>query len=133
MPTRDCARCGKPFAARSAGHKFCSDSCRKRAHEDGAPSAPVLEMDHPVNVDVSLVERVRAELAAVGRENTARGQAALIVAHRLEHSQMETGASLAALGRQFSQALSDALAGAAKVADPVDELKARRDAKRSAS
>ncbi|HEX5347839.1 MAG TPA: hypothetical protein VFW64_12195 [Pseudonocardiaceae bacterium] len=71
------------------------------------------------------------ELAKAGRENTALGQAALLLAYRLEHSHLDTGASIASMVKQHGATLAEALKGAGKGVNPVDELRARRDAKRA--
>lgn len=70
------------------------------------------------------------ELARAGRENTPAGQKALVLAFRIEHADGETGSSLAALAKAHSIALAEAVAGVERKS-PIDELKARRDAKRA--
>ncbi len=80
----------------------------------------------------SELERVVArELEAVGRLQSVAGQVALELAFRVA-SPFESGAAVASLAKQFGEAMDRALAGVAQAADPLDEIRARRDAKRSA-
>lgn len=79
----------------------------------------------------SLAAAARGELAAVGRDRTAAGQAVLVLARRIDANSAESGSSLAAMVREFRAALAGALEGAGEAVDPVDELRARRDRKRS--
>ncbi|MFJ2719378.1 hypothetical protein [Streptomyces sp. NPDC087437] len=131
-----CEACGESFEAKRKSARFCSDRCRMRAHrrpterEQTTPvtsQPPVQREDDPE----SLTAAARSELAAVGRERTAAGQAVLALARRIDANSSETGSSLAALVREFRAALAGALEGAGAAVDPVDELRARRDRKRS--
>jgi hypothetical protein len=71
------------------------------------------------------------ELEDAGRLDTVFGQAALVLARRIE-SPMETGSSIASMTKQLRETMVDALKGAAVAADPLDEIRARRDSKRIA-
>jgi hypothetical protein len=77
-----------------------------------------------------LVAAVVAELTAAGREGSALGVQAIHLAQRLDLSRFDTGGGLAALSKELRAVMAAALQNAAVAADPVDELKARRDAKR---
>jgi len=76
-----------------------------------------------------LERAVTRELEAVGRLDTVAGQVALELAYRVA-SPHETGAAVASLYKQFREAMAEALAGVAVAADPLDEIRARRDRKR---
>jgi len=78
-----------------------------------------------------LEQAVARELEAVGRLDTAAGQVALELAYRVA-SPHETGAAVAALAQQLGVTMTKALGGAAPAADPLDEIRARRDRKRRA-
>ena len=80
----------------------------------------------------SLTVATADELAVAGRLNTAAGVSALLLAVRLDTTTADTGSSIAALVREHRAALAKAVEGAATIADPVDELRRLRDAKRSA-
>jgi hypothetical protein len=85
-----------------------------------------------VDVDGAVAVSTLAELEAAGRSGTALGQAALLLARRLDGSGRETGASVAALSRQHAAALAAVLAGAKSAPDALDELRTRRERKRAA-
>ncbi|AYQ98227.1 hypothetical protein SEA_CHEWBACCA_1 [Mycobacterium phage Chewbacca] len=129
---RDCAVCGQAFEAKRPQAKYCGDTCRKRAQRGGIAQqkhqqAPPVSSAAPAS---GLIETVQAALEEAGRLNTIAGQHALELARRIVHAPgMNTG--VAALSKQLQAVLAEALAGSTAVAaDPVDELKARRDAKR---
>ncbi len=77
-----------------------------------------------------LLEALRRELAAAGRLDTALGQQALALAVKLS-SPFDTGSAMAAVSRELRAVREEALRGAEQVADPLDELRLRRDAKRA--
>jgi len=78
-----------------------------------------------------LVEAVSRELDEVGRLGTVGGQLAVLLAHRVA-SRCETGSATAALAKQLHLTMTEALAGVDRAADPLDEIRARRDRKRAA-
>jgi len=79
-----------------------------------------------------LEQAVTRELEAVGRLDTPTGQLAMELAYRVA-SPHETGAAVAALARQLSATMTAAVAGVTPAAaNPLDEIRARRDRKRSA-
>lgn len=56
----------------------------------------------------------------------------MTLAHRIASAMAtETGAGLAALAKEFRASMDAATANAQQAADPIDELRARRDGKRS--
>lgn len=118
--SRPCAACGREFEARRSNAKYCSDTCRQRGHRNPKPS-----VDVDPGQGSSLVEAARVELAAVGREGSALGLAALALAAQISVSPR------ADLVREFRATLAAAVDGAASVASPLDELRARRDRKRT--
>ena len=136
--TRKCEICRKPFEAKRPQARFCGDTCRKR-NQRGAgptpkmPSKPAATAAVPVEAaGVGLISSVVNELTEAGRLNTALGQSALKIAVRMETSTTDTGAGLAAMSRELRAVLAQALADTEVEADPIDELRARRDRKRSA-
>jgi hypothetical protein len=129
---KQCAVCPAEFEAKRAAAKYCSDRCRKRAQRQ-PQDAPVRSEQAPVTGGASpggLLAATEAKLATAGRLDGPEGQAALILAARVETSvfSAETGASVASLVRQLHATLAEALAGARAAADPVeDELRAARE------
>jgi hypothetical protein len=91
------------------------------------PAASVVAREPAESIEAA----TRAELDAAGRAGTSEGQKALLLARRLDDGVRDTGMGLAAVMRAHSAALAEAVRGAAVAADPVDELRARRDQKRA--
>lgn len=126
---RKCSKCGADLplqTGRGRRRKMCEMCAPPRRRQAPAQTTA------PTASGGSLTEAVRAELDAAGLLGTAGGFQALALAQRIDADQ-EPGAALAALNKEL-RAQMNAL-GAAEtepVADPVDELKARR-AGRSAS
>lgn len=128
---KSCASCGRKFEPKRPNGKYCGPTCRQRAHRAPKPTeaeqdAPVVTLPTPV-VEGGTAASTRAELDAAGRLDTAAGQAALTLARRIDDCGSETGASLAALVKQHLATLQMATAGAERAADPIDELRARRE------
>lgn len=67
------------------------------------------------------------ELRAAGREHTALGLAAQVLARRLDDSDSESASGLAALARQLRDTIAQAVAGANAQGDPRDELQRKRE------
>lgn len=136
------AGCGTSLAGRTPRARFCSSDCRAKAtkrRRKGQPedigtgvvvpfapppdeSAPPVEPDGPVTRS-TLDVLTRAE-----RVSTPSGQVALALARRIDKA-ADSGSSLAALARQLSETMTEALVGVVLEPDKVDELRARRDAK----
>jgi hypothetical protein len=72
---------------------------------------------------------VVAELQAAGRLDSSAGQAAVALARRIDDG-AESSAGLAALTREMRAAMAEALARAEASGDALDELRARREARR---
>ena len=91
---------------------------------------PVEQSPKPVTAG-SVANLTRSELETAGRLETALGQSALAIAVRIDAADTEAGSAMAALVREHRAALAEALKGAYAVANPLDELRARRDRKRA--
>ena len=123
---KQCTVCSEPFEAKRNTAKYCSPRCRVRAARQPKPE-PAATM--PADPDSELWTATLGELAAAARVASASGQAALLLARRLDSAAVETGSSVAAMVREHRAALADALKGAAAEANPLDELRARRERK----
>lgn len=121
---RSCDVCGEGYDAKRSSSKFCGSRCRQQSRR-----APVVEVVVS-HVPPSLVEAVRRELAEAGREDTALGQAALVLAAQTGNLR-DTGSAVASVIREMRATLAEALKGADVKADGLDELRLRRDAKRT--
>jgi hypothetical protein len=141
---KTCEVCPTEFQAKRASAKYCSERCKKRAQRrpGGVKAAKVLPLpaeptSEPADgqvikpsVDGPLTAATTAELQDAGRFETAVGQAALALARRIDHGLAETGSALAAMVREHRATLTEAVRDAKKAADPLDELRARRERKR---
>jgi len=126
---RSCALCGNAFEAKRPHAKYCGARCRVGASRGGlsTPRTPAVARSE----SGGLVDAVRAALEAADRVNTVKGQHALELAGRIVNAPgMNTG--VAALSKRLDDVLAEALRDSAKVANPLDELRARRDRKRRA-
>lgn len=126
---RPCNACGRSYEAKRVTSKFCSPACRQRSHESGR-TVEVAFVERP-RAEGSISSAVRVELEAVGRLSTSAGQRALHLASLLEAVTADSGSSKAALDKQLASALEQALDGARRAADPLDELEARRARRRA--
>lgn len=122
---RNCIKCGVVFTTEHKQTRYCSASCRDKAARD-KPS-PVVNMPH---LDLSIVASVRHRLSVLGALDDPMGQLALRLA---EQAAGETGSALAAVSRELRATMTVVEQDARPVAaDPVDELRSRRDVKRAA-
>ncbi len=122
---RTCAACGDSLEGRPAKTRFCDATCRKRASRRPDEAPGTFEPDGG-----GLLDALRRELEAAGRLDTALGQQALALAVKLS-SPFDTGSAMAAVSRELRAVREEALRGAEQAADPLDELRLRRDAKRA--
>ena len=138
---KTCAMCPAEFEAKRPAAKYCSERCKKRAQrQPGGTEAktrkPAPSVQSPMECPAGspLVEATLAELRRAGRDESASGVAAVALATRIDASMFsaETGAGVAAMVREHRAALADAVKDAGKAADPLDELRSRRERKRSA-
>ena len=121
-----CEQCGKTFEGTRA--RFCGSGCRTRRARGAKPAGPGRPKRR---ADYCLRDRVRAELKEAGRESSALGLIALDLASQLGQQDLPP-ASRGVFIRELRVTLEAALAGGAKETR-VDELKGRRDAKRTAA
>lgn len=127
-----CATCGDPLPPRTTTGRprIHCEACkppRRRSGQVAEISAATAPVGPPADTS-GVYGATFAELAAAGRADTAKGRAALLLAERLDE-RIDTAAGAAAAVKQLREALDDALAGARVAADPVDELRRRREAK----
>ena len=138
---RACDRCGQPFSPASKRARFCSVKCRTqatRARAQGQPEAlpsakpkrtrkPKAE---PADSPTGTLGAVIAELTEAGRLQTSAGQAAVALASRIDAG-AESSSGLAALTREMRAAMAEATANVAQAGDALDELRAKREARRA--
>lgn len=131
-----CHNCGQPFEAKRSHAKWCSAACRKQTQR--APGASVTELrpirpaENPDGAPADVGPVFAAtwkKLEDADRLHEPEGVAALALAHRLDNGGRDTGSALASVARELRATLADALKGAGVAADPLDQLRARREAK----
>lgn len=124
-----CAHCGDTFDAQRSTKKYCGSSCRAKASTSDGPPPPPATVSRPVS---GLVDAVSAELEALSKVDSVTGQHALELASRIA-SAPAVSSGVAALSKELSRVLADARRNSvAATVNPLDELKARRDLKRTA-
>ena len=129
-----CAGCGGPMPpriGRGRPRKMC-ETCsptRKRLPRGTSKTTPAPTIT-ALPGQPGVTDATRRELDACGRTDTPLGLAALVLAGRLDSGQ-ESGSSLATLAKQLEATLRAATKGATVAASPLDELRARRDARRA--
>ncbi len=126
---RTCARCGETFQARRSTARYCGSGCRARDAKDRQKAATVTSLASAAVP--SLMASVRSALEAAERDESPAGVASLILAARIDAG-TETGNAVAAMTRQLHASLSEALRDVEASGDAVDELMARRQARRGA-
>lgn len=126
MTVATCEECGTSYTARRPSSRFCGDTCRKRANRRQGP--PVEVPAAPGGVPGPVGAAVRAELAAAGTDATALGVTAVVLADRVDAGG-ESGTAVASVVRELRAVLADLERNAPVAASPLDELRARRDAR----
>jgi hypothetical protein len=106
---KDCAECGASFEAK--GNAKRCPLCRR-----GRPS---------------ILAAVEAQLAALGKEAAPLGATAVVLAARLDAG-ADPGSAMAAMSKELRTIMTELTRTATIAADPVDELLARRKARRGA-
>lgn len=132
---RSCDACGRAYEAKTKRSKYCSDrECvrnRERGWKRGQRSGgKVVDLSPPPEPEpvLSAVAVTRDALEVVGRLHTPAGVNALLLAAKLDAGG-DTGSAMAALSKQHLAALAEATKGVKAAADPVDELRAKREAR----
>lgn len=111
-----CAGCAAEFTA--LGNTRRCPTCRGQ-------SPPAVERP-------SVLAAVDAQLAAIGKQADPLGAVAHVLAGRLDLGLVESGAALTSLSKELRTIMLELTRTAAAVADPVDELRERRKARRLA-
>ena len=128
--TRNCAVCGKPFEATRKTAKYCGSTCRARQSKGVIVAFTPPPQPDPWANDPPLVAAVRSELDGFGRASSALGLAAIELAFGVASGQTPPAAK-ATLTKELRATLEAAVRGATTIANPVDELRSRRDRKRT--
>src|SRR5688500_13133780 len=123
---RQCDVCSVEYLAKRRSSRFCSDRCRKRANRGAATLAGHAKVVEPAPEEPSaLLLAITSELKAAGRLNSSLGQQAILLAGRIG-APFDTGSAVAAVSKELRAVMAKALEDAQPVADPLDQLRARR-------
>ena len=132
MAVGSCVTCGGPLPPLKRGgrRRYC-ETCApvKRNAPVAASPAPIKAL--PTPLDGKVVAATLATLRSAGRDETVAGAAALALAEILDAGN-QSGSAAAALVKELRATMDEALAGVRTTTSLVDELRARRDAKRGA-
>lgn len=131
---RACEGCGGSLEGKRRDARTCSPRCKERLMKrqqrgtvvELPPAAAAVDAEPP------LVAKLMRELDAAGRLDTTDGEHAVFLARRLVAAQMDTGSAVASLSKELRTARAEALKGCQASDSRLDELRARRDAKRGA-
>lgn len=131
---RACDACGGSLEGRRSDARFCSDRCKDRIKKrlQRGSVVPMPARAHGGDEESPLVRSLLAELEAAGRLDTTDGQHAVLLTRRLVAAERDTGSAVASLSKEARAARLEALKGAQVAQTALDELRARRAAKRGA-
>ena len=124
---RNCDACRITYEARRASSRFCSARCRQRAQR-----SPVAVFVASVRIDkveprlCHLSDATLAELEAADMVTSSLGQAAPLLARRLDAPSLDTGSSISALVREHRATLTAAVGAGTRAQDPLDQLAQQR-------
>ena len=124
-----CVKCGGPLpvqTGRGRRRKRCENCAPSRVVSPKTTSRPAV----PAAPTSGLLGATRAELARAGQLSSHAGQAALLLAERIEFGE-NSGSAIAQMVRQLHDTMSRALADQVAEADPLDELLSRRERRRA--
>lgn len=135
MADRICAACGRPLEVEASTRvRMCRrEDCRRqrsrervRKHRTGGKVVDFPSVSTATTK--SLTEAVRAALAEAGQVESWEGQAALLIAERIDATERESGSAYAALVAKLESSMELALRPRPGESF-VDELRARKQAK----
>ena len=132
---RSCDVCQTPYEAKRPASRYCSPRCRQRSARGKARGneTPRVIPAPPVKPDLGLVDATRRRLIAGNVLDSVEGQAALVIAARIERGAAESGSAVAALSRELRAVMETALKSSAPAGNLIDELRAQREKRRTSA
>lgn len=130
---RVCAACGSSLERAHPRRKYCDDRCKMRFHSGARADEGEREDAKPSDGIQSTEAATMLALGEVGKLGTPSGQAALVLARRIDVSHMDTGAGLASMVKRLQETVDQLVSEAPVDDDPVDELTRRREEKQRAA
>jgi hypothetical protein len=130
---RNCDSCGVEYEAKTARSRFHSATCRVRASRGVVIEMPAASRTSTTTTGsaspavqlTGVLGATYRELEAAERIETAYGQAAMVLARRIDAGR-DTGSAMATMTRQLRETLAEALKGARREGSKLDELTAKR-------
>ena len=131
---RACEACGGGMDGKRKDARTCSARCKERLmkRQQRGTVVPLAQRPAAVDSEPALVAALVRELDAASRLETPEGEQALFLARRLAMPTSDTAAAVASLSKEYRAARLEALKGVQSADSRLDELRARRDAKRGA-
>ncbi len=125
-----CLDCGGALPPRGVGAPrkrcvVCSPPRRSKAKR-----APVVRLPAAKPEPESVYDATERALSEAGRLGTPGGQAALVLAARID-SREDSGAGIAAMVKQLQATIAEVTKDARTTVSPLDELRARRARKKA--
>lgn len=121
MADLTCQACGKDFQGQKNA-KTCSDACRKRRLRN-----PKIAESEPSD---ALIESVESELQKHGALDSRPGQQAIQLA-RMMSGKFAMATGVASISKELDRMIRVAIDESNVALDPLDELRAKREAKRA--
>lgn len=129
-PTPVPAPAKKTTAKKAAASKTSNRKPPAKKTTARKPTAKVVPLRDDPEPPHTITEATRRKLAEVGREHSPMGMTALALAGKLDRGE-DSGSGMAALARQLAATIQEATRDAKQQASPLDELRARRAAKKA--
>ena len=124
-----CESCRRSYETKSPKSRFCSSTCRSRAHRSG-PIGVVSGLPAAADRSGELVAWVEKHLEDANRLDTFAGQAAVDIARRIDETPAAPLSQVAAAHRELRAAVAEAIKGANATKSALqkrrDELAERR-------
>jgi hypothetical protein len=127
--TRTCVQCQQTFETGSSRARFCSSTCRGRAHRGKEREAVVVAISSAPSRE-RLADVIAAEFEEAGIGHTSDARLCLILAERID-SIPESSPGLSSLSKELSTRKAELLNRRAPKASLLDELATRRARRRS--
>jgi hypothetical protein len=115
MIEHECESCGRRFPAKSTRARFCSSTCRSRAHRRRPDPPP----GPPTTFEIS----TWVELERLKRLDSMLGHQAMLVARAMAG---QHGSALVALSKEHSRLMASIGSHLVVGSDPLDEIGRRR-------
>lgn len=121
---RNCDLCGTPYVAKSSLSKFCTPKCRLRNHEGKPPVAKPRAV--VIDTATGVTNETIRTLTALGKLDTPEGQAALVLAAKIDAG-LDPLSAINGAVKQLGDTLAELRRVSPVAVSPQDELRRRRE------